>query len=192
MLRQNFLLMCEKTLNGWCMKSESNWHIYRPQRSWAKVMFLQASVILSTGGRVSAFACWDTTLPLEQTPPGSRHHPPPEQTPPQAQTPSPEPDPLPRTRPPPQNQTPPGSRRQHTVNERPVRILLECILVSSINTLITVPTNISWGVISHNCLLYYTVSLLCRLGTFCGVIFHRLLLFCQWEDIFSNTKCFWI
>ena len=28
--------------------------------------------------------------------------------------------------------TPPGSRLQHTVNERPVRILLECILVSSI------------------------------------------------------------
>ena len=29
----------------------------------------------------------------------------------------------------PQEQTPPGSRLQHTVNERPVRILLECILV---------------------------------------------------------------
>ena len=26
-------------------------------------------------------------------------------------------------------QTPPGSRAQHTVNERPVRILLECVLV---------------------------------------------------------------
>ena len=25
-------------------------HIYRPQRSWGKVMFLQESVILSTGG----------------------------------------------------------------------------------------------------------------------------------------------
>ena len=32
--------------------------------------------------------------------------------------------PPPRTR-----QTPPPGRRQHTVNERPVRILLECILV---------------------------------------------------------------
>ena len=31
----------------------------------------------------------------------------------------------------PRDQTsPPGSRRQHTVNERPVRILLECILVN--------------------------------------------------------------
>ena len=47
--------------------------------------------------------------PPEQIPPGSRH--PPEQTPPGKQTP------------------PPGSRLQHTVNERPVRILLECILV---------------------------------------------------------------
>ena len=30
---------------------------------------------------------------------------------------------------PPPEQTPPGSRLRHTVNERPVRILLECILV---------------------------------------------------------------
>ena len=29
-----------------------NLHLYRPQRSWGKVMFLQASVILLTGGRV--------------------------------------------------------------------------------------------------------------------------------------------
>ena len=49
--------------------------------------------------------------PLEQTPPGGDPLPnPPDQTPPGEQTPS-------------------GSRRQHTVNERPVRILLECILV---------------------------------------------------------------
>ena len=67
--------------------------------------------------------------PLEQTPPGadiprSRHPPPPsrhspEQTPPRSRHPSPEQTP------------PPGSRLQHTVNERPVRILLECILVWS-------------------------------------------------------------
>ena len=44
-------------------------HFYRPQRSWAKVMFLQASVILSTGeGGVYLSGCWDTTSP-EQTPP---------------------------------------------------------------------------------------------------------------------------
>ena len=35
---------------------------YQPQRSWAKVMLLQASVILSTGG-VCLSACWDTTPP---------------------------------------------------------------------------------------------------------------------------------
>ena len=80
-------------------------------------MFLQASVILSTGGRVSASV--HAGLPP----------PPQEQTPPWDQTslgvgnpgadtpPGPDPTPL------------PGSRRQHTVNERPVRILLECILV---------------------------------------------------------------
>ena len=105
----------------------------RPQRSWAKVMFLQASVILSTGGGgVCLSACWDTTPwsrpplpgeqtpPLEQTPPRSRppqsRQPPGADTPPREQTPPP----------------PPGSRFQHnTVNERPVRILLECILVPS-------------------------------------------------------------
>ena len=52
----------------------------------AKVMFLQASVILSTGGGGGVSA------------PGSRH-------------------------------PPPRSKLRHTVNERPVRILLECILV---------------------------------------------------------------
>ena len=49
------------------------------------------------------------------TPPGSRHPPGPD---------PPGPDP-PRDQTPP----PPGSTLQHTVNERPVRILLECILV---------------------------------------------------------------
>ena len=67
---------------------------YRPQRSWAKVMFLQASVILLTGGGGSLPQCM-----LGYTP---------------------------RSRP------PPGSRLRHTVNERPVRILLECILVTKV------------------------------------------------------------
>ena len=121
-------------------------HFYRPQRSWAKVIFSQ--VCLSTGGGrgVILSACWD--------PPGSRH--PPEQTPPEADppeadtppgadTPPPGADTPPDQTPPgpdtpqsrhPREQTPPrtrhpppGSRLQHTVNERPVRILLECILV---------------------------------------------------------------
>ena len=82
--------------------------------------------------------------PWEQTPPDQAHplqsrHTPPGGRPPRRQTP---PDQAP-----PQEQTPPGSkhppgadtpgqgtqpsrsRLQHTVNERPVRILLECILV---------------------------------------------------------------
>ena len=100
-------------------KSENGF--YQPQRSWAKVMFLQASVILSTGG-VYLSACWDTTstppppraaTPLEQTPPRST---PPRTRSPLEQTPS-------------RADTPPGSRLRDTVNERPVRILLECILV---------------------------------------------------------------
>ena len=58
---------------------------YRPQRSWAKVMFLQASVILSTGG-VCLSACWDTPLPPDQTP---LRPDPPETRPPPDQTSSP-------------------------------------------------------------------------------------------------------
>ena len=58
--------------------------------------------------------------PPKQTPPWSRtprtRHPPPEQTPPG-----------PDTHPPPYH----GSRHQHTVNERPVSILPECILVNA-------------------------------------------------------------
>ena len=64
---------------------------YRPQRSWAKVMFLQASVILSTVG-VSASVHAGIPPPWERTPPpGSRHPPgantPRDQTSPQGQTP---------------------------------------------------------------------------------------------------------
>ena len=69
----------------------------------AKVMFLLVSVILFTGGGVCPSACLGTTT----TPP-----PPPWET---AHLPG--------------KQTPPGSRLRHTVTERPVRILLECILV---------------------------------------------------------------
>ena len=45
---------------------------YRPQRSWAKVIFSQACVCPQGGRGVCLGACWDTY------PPGSRH--PPEQT----------------------------------------------------------------------------------------------------------------
>ena len=105
---------------------------YRPQRSWAKVIFLQASVCPQGGEGclpqcMLGYSPWEQAPPQEQSPrdqtsPRSRH--PPDQAPPRDQTP-------PGTRPPPgpDTTTPPGSRLQHTVNERPVRILLECILV---------------------------------------------------------------
>ena len=60
---------------------------YRPQRSWGKVMFLQASVILLTGGGgVCLSACWDTPPGADMPPVAD---PPWEQTPPQEQTPPP-------------------------------------------------------------------------------------------------------
>ena len=105
---------------------------YRPQRSWAKVIFSQACVKNSVhgGGSASVHA---GIQPPGADPPGSRHpqeqtpqsrHPP-EQTPPQSRHHPPGAD----TPNPPGADTPPRSRLQHTVNERPVRILLECILV---------------------------------------------------------------
>ena len=102
-------------------------YYYRPQRNWGKVMFLQASVILLTGG------CLAPCMLGLHTPPGSRHlpkqktprsryppradtaqsrHPPPgEQTPPRAdntpeQTPPPRVDTAHPTHP---EQTPPGA-----------------------------------------------------------------------------------
>ena len=74
---------------------------YRPQRSWAKVMFLQASVILSTGGgEFCLSACWDTpgTRP-PRTPPGPH--------PPEPDPPGPDTHPQPPGPEPPQEQTPP-------------------------------------------------------------------------------------
>ena len=102
---------------------------YRPQRSWAKVMFLQASVILSTGGRgVSGREnppSRETTL-AGRAPPGKENPPPPAGRPPRARRTA-----LPGKENPPSRETPRARRHppQHTVNERPVRILLECILV---------------------------------------------------------------
>ena len=65
---------------------------YRPQRSWGKVMFSQASVILFTGGCLPQ--CMLGYAPQEQTPPGadtpcSRH--PLEADTPRADTPLPSP-----------------------------------------------------------------------------------------------------
>ena len=66
---------------------------YRPQRSWGKVIFSQASVILFIGG-VCLSTCWDTTTPGTRHPhrssrppsPRARHNPGPG-TPPGAGTP---------------------------------------------------------------------------------------------------------
>ena len=70
---------------------------YRPQRSWGKVMFSQACVILFTGGCLPQCMLGYHTPPRSRHPPGadtpqSRHtawsrHPPQEQTPPGEHTP---------------------------------------------------------------------------------------------------------
>ena len=74
-------------------QADVNEHFYHPQRSWGKVMFLQVSVILLTGGRGIPHPPWadplgvDTTptptpsRPPSRQPPRSRHPHPPEQTP---------------------------------------------------------------------------------------------------------------
>ena len=85
----------------------------------AKVMFLLEFVILFTGG-ICLSACWDTTPPHPGIRPPLLHTPlwhTPSGTPPTWHTPL--------------WHTPsPRSRPRHMVNERPVRILLEYILVS--------------------------------------------------------------
>ena len=107
---------------------------YRPQRSWGKVIFSQACVILFTGGGgVCLSACWDTTLqtsPPDHAPtPWEHRHPPgadtlgaytpQEQTPPQSRPPRADtshrsrhpPPPTPGSRTPPPGQNPPPRRR---------------------------------------------------------------------------------
>ena len=65
--------------------------------------------------------------PQQGEPPGPGRHPPGRENPP-----GPRRTPPDQADPPPDQADPPGRRLQHTVNERPVRILLECILVVSI------------------------------------------------------------
>ena len=82
-------------------------------------------------GRVSASVHAGMLAPPDQ----AHHHPPDQAPPPRTRhtTPRDQAPPLPPDLAPPGPGPPPaekqGSRRQHTVNERPVRILLECILV---------------------------------------------------------------
>ena len=105
------------------------------QRSWAKVIFSQASVC-PQGGGVSASVHAGIPPAGSRHPPGPdtpprpaiplRPHPPQEQTvPPRTRHPHPQP----QGQTPPQSRHPPGNRLQHMVYEQPVCILLECILV---------------------------------------------------------------
>ena len=96
---------------------------YHPQRSWGKVMFLQACVILFIGGG-------SASVHAGKHPPGAdtrqTRHPPRDQapSPPGADTP-----PWEQT-PPDQAPTPGQSMLGDTVIARAVRILLECNLVN--------------------------------------------------------------
>ena len=94
---------------------------YRPERSWGQgnIFTPVCHSFCSQGGSASVHA--GIPPPPRQQTPQSRYPPPPEQTP-QEQTP-------PEQTPPGSRHPPPPSRLQHTVYERPVRILLECILV---------------------------------------------------------------
>ena len=100
-------------------------YFYRPQRSWGKVMFLQVSVILLTGGCLPQCMLGyhyppGTDTPQKQTPPWTRHlltrtpqsrQPHWEQTPPGPETPweqTPPDQTSPGSRHPPE-QTPPGA-----------------------------------------------------------------------------------
>ena len=108
------------------------------------------SRILSTGGRRGSASVHAGIHPPDQPgrhPPGPARQIPPgpaRQTPPDQPGRHIPPGPARQTPPPPDQADPlPGSRLQHTVNERPVRILLECILVDRVNFKIHTHTHTS-------------------------------------------------
>ena len=136
------LVRCDKQIAVAIVPSQWTIKVYlrRPQRSCGQGNVFTGVCDSVHRGGVSASVHvgipdppQEQTPLQEQTPPGSRHtlHPgadPPSRNPPGADT--------------PQNRHPPGlsathrdqvhlprGRLRHTVNERPVRILLECILV---------------------------------------------------------------
>ena len=92
--------------------------------------------------------------PPDQAEPPWQGEPPPDQADTKAgRTPPPGPrrtPPGPGRQPPPSRENPhptsppPGRRLQHTVNERPVRILLECILVKSVTKNVLHQTDTHW------------------------------------------------
>ena len=95
-------------------------HFYQPQRSCGQGNVFTGVCLSTGGGRVSASVHAGMPYPPRwRNPPGWRTPPPGPGRPPRMENP-----------PPGTRQTPPsGSRLQHTVYERPIRILLECILV---------------------------------------------------------------
>ena len=93
---------------------------YRPQQSCGQGNVF-TGVCLSTGGG----GCLPQCMLGCHTPPGWRT--PPDGEPPQWRTPPPDGEP------PLDGEPPRGSTLQHTVYERPVRILLECILGYIVN-----------------------------------------------------------
>ena len=111
-------------------------YLYRPQRSCGPGnIFTPVCHSVHRG----VFASVHTGTPHPHIP-QSRHTPPPEQTPRRSRHPAGADTPQEQTHPPgagrhplgadtPQSRHPPGSILRHTVNQRPVRILLECILV---------------------------------------------------------------
>ena len=135
----------------WVSKPEGIYLVvsfYRPQRSCGQgYVFTCVCDSVHRGGLRVGRSPWAGRTPPGSRPPQAGRNPPPRQgepptpgreNPPRADTP-PGADPPwagrtpPEQKPPPlpprADTTPPGSRLQHTVNERPVRILLECILV---------------------------------------------------------------
>ena len=97
-------------------------HNYRPQRSCGQgYVFTHVCDSVHRGGLRAGRTPPGRENPLARRPPW-QEDPPARRTPPSRENP-----------PPGRRHHPPwGSRYQHTVNERPVRILLECILVFTI------------------------------------------------------------
>ena len=100
---------------------------YRPQRSCGQG-YVFTRVCDSVNRGVCLSECWNTSPPDSRHPPGAdtplgadppRSRPPGSRHPPRKQTPHP------------RSRHPPGSRLRHMVNERPVHIILKCILVYS-------------------------------------------------------------
>ena len=126
------------------------YHFYRPKRSFGQGnIFTPVCHSVHRGGR--EYLTRYPPPPRDQvhpprdqvhppgtryTPPGTRYTPPGPGTPPwgQVHPPGTRYTPPPRTRytPPAPGTPPPGCKLRNTVNDRPVRILLECILVQNI------------------------------------------------------------